>query len=107
MSLTTIQYEELAERIELILQDPERAFDHIRDERIRRRLADLQLPLALIGVETGLFAALAAEPRSFNTIELAKKTGVDCMLLSSYSILHADGGILMNFRETTAILPSY
>lgn len=40
MSLTTIQYEELAERIELILQDPERAFDHIRDERIRRRLAE-------------------------------------------------------------------
>lgn len=33
-------------------------------------------------METGVFSALAAEPRPFNSTELAEKTGVDKGLLS-------------------------
>ncbi|KAI3390763.1 hypothetical protein diail_8686, partial [Diaporthe ilicicola] len=40
-----------------------------------------QLPLAIIGADTGLFAALAAEPRSFTSTELSQKTGVTLSLL--------------------------
>ena len=41
----------------------------------------LQLPLAIIGVETKLFSSLAAEPRPFHITELADRTGVDANLL--------------------------
>ncbi|RYP50589.1 hypothetical protein DL768_003934 [Monosporascus sp. mg162] len=104
MSSTTIQYEALAQQIESILKDPRAITTQIKDEKIRRRLAaggrklgisleeprdtlrrfgymHFQLPLALVGVETGLFAALAAEPRSFTSAELAEKTGVNLSLL--------------------------
>ncbi|KAI0479727.1 S-adenosyl-L-methionine-dependent methyltransferase [Xylaria cf. heliscus] len=104
MKSTATQYEELAQQIESILQRPEAPDVHIPDEQIRRRLADgarklgilmeeprhtmsrlehvhFQLPLAIIGAETGLFAALAAEPRSFTSTELSQKTGVTLSLL--------------------------
>ncbi|KID73928.1 hypothetical protein MBR_06652, partial [Metarhizium brunneum ARSEF 3297] len=42
-----------------------------------------QLPLVLIGVETSLSSALAAESCSFNNVELAETTGVDIGLLSA------------------------
>lgn len=42
-----------------------------------------RLPLALIGVEASSFSALAAEPCSFNSVELAETTGVDSSLLSA------------------------
>ncbi|KAK8041529.1 hypothetical protein PG994_014536 [Apiospora phragmitis] len=97
MGSTSTQYEALAEQIESILQDPSA---QVQDERTCRRLAaaarklgvalefpmetlrrfgyaHLQLPMALIGVETGLFAALAAEPRPFTSAELADKTAVN------------------------------
>uniref|UniRef100_A0A8H7N128 O-methyltransferase C-terminal domain-containing protein n=1 Tax=Bionectria ochroleuca TaxID=29856 RepID=A0A8H7N128_BIOOC len=104
MKSTATQYEELAQQIESILQNPEAPDVHIPDEHIRRRLADggrklsilleeprhtmsrlehvhFQLPLAIIGADTGLFAALAAESRSFTSNELAQKTGVPLSLL--------------------------
>ncbi len=37
--------------------------------------------MALIGVDTGLFAALTAEPRSFTNSELAEKTGKNLSLI--------------------------
>jgi len=104
MSSNTTQYEALAEQIESILQNPEATIAQIKDEATRRRLSEggrrlaasletprdtmrrigyahLQLPLALVGVETKLFAALASEPRPFNITELAEKTSVDIHLL--------------------------
>ncbi|KAH7384633.1 S-adenosyl-L-methionine-dependent methyltransferase [Pyrenochaeta sp. MPI-SDFR-AT-0127] len=104
MTSTPAQYEALAEQMEAILHDPQGALAHIRDEATRRRLveggrklaasleqprdtlrrigyAHLQLPLALVGVETKLFATLAAEPRPFAIAELSEKTGVDTTLL--------------------------
>ncbi|KAJ8133135.1 hypothetical protein O1611_g487 [Lasiodiplodia mahajangana] len=102
MESTATKYEELAQQIESILQHPEDV--HIPDEQIRRRLADggrklsilleeprhtmsrlehvhFQLPLAIIGAETGVFAALAAEARPFTSTELSQKTGVALSLL--------------------------
>jgi hypothetical protein len=86
------------------LQHPEAPDVYIPNEQVRRRLADggrqlsilleeprhtmsrlehvhFQLPLAIIGADTGLFAALAAEPRSFTSTELSQKTGVALSLL--------------------------
>lgn len=40
MSLDNTHYEALAEQIESILRHPERAIEHIRDERTRRRLVE-------------------------------------------------------------------
>lgn len=125
MKSTATQYEELAQQIECILQNPEAPDVSIPDEQIRRRLADggrklsilleeprhtmsrlehvvlitpplsngsfqlgsnldqhFQLPLAIIGADTGLFAALAAEPRPSTSTELSQKTGVTLSLLS-------------------------
>ncbi|KAK2591048.1 hypothetical protein QQS21_011262 [Conoideocrella luteorostrata] len=104
MSLNATQYEALAEQIESILQDPKGAATRIGDERTRRRLVEggrklvaslerprdtlrrigyshFQLPLALVGVETGVFSILASEPRSFSNAELAERTGVEPTLL--------------------------
>ncbi|KAI1088253.1 S-adenosyl-L-methionine-dependent methyltransferase [Rostrohypoxylon terebratum] len=104
MKSTATQYEELAQQIECILQNPEAPDVSIPDEQIRRRLADggrklsilleeprhtmsrlehvhFQLPLAIIGADTGLFAALAAEPRPSTSTELSQKTGVTLSLL--------------------------
>ncbi|KAI1371719.1 S-adenosyl-L-methionine-dependent methyltransferase [Hypoxylon crocopeplum] len=104
MKSTATQYEELAQQIESILQNPEAPDVSIPDEQIRRRLADggrklsilleeprhtmsrlehvhFQLPLAIIGADTGLFAALAAEPRPSTSTELSQKTGVTLSLL--------------------------
>ncbi|GAP92083.1 putative sterigmatocystin 8-o-methyltransferase protein [Rosellinia necatrix] len=104
MSSDATEYEALAQQIESILQQPGGAIEQIRDERTRRRLAEggrklaaalelprqtyrriqyshLQLPLAVVGVETGLFSALASEDRPFGSAELAERTGVDTGLL--------------------------
>jgi hypothetical protein len=129
MNSNATQYEELAEQIESILQDPEAAIAQIRDENTRRRLVQgagklaiclegpretlrrfgysvcgrqrvhdskanpghhqhLQLPLAIIGVETKLFSALVAEARPFHITELTDTTGVDKSLLGICSFPH-------------------
>ncbi|KAI1465560.1 S-adenosyl-L-methionine-dependent methyltransferase [Daldinia caldariorum] len=104
MSLTTAQYEALADQIELILQTPGAA-SQVKDEKVRCRLAEggrklgisfeepgdtlrrfgymhFQLPLVCIGVESGVFKALTTEPeRTFTNVELAEKTGVNSKLL--------------------------
>lgn len=41
------------------------------------------LPLAIVGVDTGVFSALVSEERPFRSTELAEKTGVDIELLSN------------------------
>lgn len=46
----------------------------------------LQLPLALVGVDTGIFAALAAEPGVSQIAQLAERTNVDKGLLSMLPI---------------------
>ncbi|PQE06880.1 Trichodiene oxygenase protein [Rutstroemia sp. NJR-2017a BVV2] len=104
MNSNTTQYEALAEQIEIILRDPEGAAAQIRDEGTLRRLSEagrklavsleqprdtlrrigyshLQLPLALVGVETKLFSTLAAEPRAFSIAELTERTGMEGSLL--------------------------
>ncbi|KAI1144925.1 S-adenosyl-L-methionine-dependent methyltransferase [Nemania diffusa] len=104
MSSTTIQYEELAQQIEAILEDPGTSIARIQDEQLRRRLAEggrklgivleeprhtmhrlghvhFQLLLMIIGVQSGVFDALVAEPRPFNSTELSEKTGVSLSLL--------------------------
>ncbi|KAH8732613.1 S-adenosyl-L-methionine-dependent methyltransferase [Phaeosphaeriaceae sp. PMI808] len=98
------QYETLAAQIESILQDPEGTLAQIEDEETRRRLVQggrklavslespretfrrigyshMQLPLAIVGIQTKLFSTLAAEPRPFKIGELTGKTGVDGTLL--------------------------
>ncbi|KAK6065517.1 O-methyltransferase [Seiridium cupressi] len=104
MAPTAAHYEELADKIEAILQNPEAATE-VKDEKLRRRIAEggrklgiffeepgdtlrrfgymhFQLPLAQIGVESGIFSTLAAEPqRMFTNTDLAQKTGVDPKLL--------------------------
>ncbi|PHH70098.1 hypothetical protein CDD82_7343 [Ophiocordyceps australis] len=104
MSLNSTQYEVLAEQIESILRNLENTTAEINDDKIRRRLvigarklavsleqpretlrrishSSFHLPLALVGVESGVFAALATDSRPFNIAELAEKTGVDKGLL--------------------------
>ncbi|EPE28200.1 S-adenosyl-L-methionine-dependent methyltransferase [Glarea lozoyensis ATCC 20868] len=105
MSSHTTQYEALADQIESILRDPEAAIAQIGDEVTCRRLSEggrklaafleqpkdtlrrigyshLQLPLALVGVESKLFSILAADPRPWNIAELTERTGVDKNLLT-------------------------
>ncbi|KAI1074274.1 S-adenosyl-L-methionine-dependent methyltransferase [Whalleya microplaca] len=103
MASTDTQYEALADQIESILRNPEAT--HVKDERTRLRLAEggrklgisfeqpgdtlrrfgymhFQLPLARVGVESGIFSALTAEPqKTFTNAELAEKTGVNPKLL--------------------------
>ncbi|RYP09610.1 hypothetical protein DL764_001152 [Monosporascus ibericus] len=97
------QYETLAAQIESLLQNPGASAG--QDEQVLRRLAEggrklsiafedrgaslrrigythFQSPLACVGVEAGVFAALAADPsKTFTNAELAEKTGVDPKLL--------------------------
>ncbi|KAI1448534.1 S-adenosyl-L-methionine-dependent methyltransferase [Annulohypoxylon stygium] len=98
------EYEALADQIESLLQRSDGALEQIRDEKIRCRLVEggrklaeslelpretyrriqyshLVLPLALVGVDTGVFSALSSENRPFGSAELAEKTGVDIGLL--------------------------
>lgn len=42
----------------------------------------LQLPLSLVGIESGLFAALSASPAGLSCDELVEKTGMAIGLLS-------------------------
>jgi hypothetical protein len=44
----------------------------------------MQLPFAIIGVESKLFVTLAAELRPFSIAELSDKTGIHLNLLSRY-----------------------
>jgi hypothetical protein len=48
------------------------------------RYQHLQLPFALVGVESKLFATLAAESRPFNITEISEKTGIHLDLLSAF-----------------------
>uniref|UniRef100_A0A8H7MYI0 O-methyltransferase C-terminal domain-containing protein n=1 Tax=Bionectria ochroleuca TaxID=29856 RepID=A0A8H7MYI0_BIOOC len=103
MNCDDTDYEVLASQIESLLKRPDGALQ-IRDEKTRRRLVEgarklaeslefpretyrriqyshLVLPLAVVGVDTGVFSALASENRPFCSTELAKKTGVDTQLL--------------------------
>ncbi|CAH0019604.1 unnamed protein product [Clonostachys rhizophaga] len=50
----------------------------------------LVLPLAVVGVDTGVFSVLASENRPFCSTELAKKTGVDMQLLTTDAISQVD-----------------
>ncbi|KAF2654763.1 S-adenosyl-L-methionine-dependent methyltransferase [Lophiostoma macrostomum CBS 122681] len=104
MTLSISQYEALAQQIETMLVDLEGTTEHIGDEETRHRLVEgasklairledpretlrrtsfshLQLPLAIVGVETKLFSILAAEDRPFHITELTDATGVDKSLL--------------------------
>ncbi|KAI0479724.1 S-adenosyl-L-methionine-dependent methyltransferase [Xylaria cf. heliscus] len=104
MNHNSTEHEALADQIESLLQHPNGAFEQIRDEKTRRRLVEggrklaeslelpretyrriqyshLVLPLAVVGVDTGVFSALASENRPFGGAELAEKTGVDVELL--------------------------
>lgn len=66
-----------------------------------------RLLLALIGVETSLFSALAAEPCSFNSVELTETTGVNSGLLSANSFLDSNRGMSIALRETIPLLLGY
>jgi demethylsterigmatocystin 6-O-methyltransferase len=103
MNCDATEYEALAGQIESLLQRPSGALQ-IGDEKTRRRLVEgarklseslelpretyrriqyshLVLPLAVVGVDTGLFSAMTFENRPFGSTELAEKTGVDVELL--------------------------
>ncbi|KAK7745611.1 hypothetical protein SLS62_009789, partial [Diatrype stigma] len=103
MDRDATEYEALAGQIESLLQRQGGALQ-IRNENTRRRLVEgarklaeslelpretyrriqyshLTLPLAVVGVDTGVFSALASEERPFCSTELAEKTGVDIELL--------------------------
>ncbi|CAJ2509763.1 Uu.00g056630.m01.CDS01 [Anthostomella pinea] len=87
-----------------ILQNTDGAAADVKDERTRRRLIEggrklaasleqpretlrrighfpFQLPLALVGVETGVFDALTAAQHPLSITELAEKSGVNIDLL--------------------------
>ncbi|KAH9872145.1 hypothetical protein IAQ61_004980 [Plenodomus lingam] len=104
MTSNNFNYEALADQIESILKEPESATAKIGNEATRRRLveggrklsialetnretlrrigyAHLQLPFALVGVESKLFATLAAELRPFKITEISEKTGIHLNLL--------------------------
>ncbi|KAI1778506.1 S-adenosyl-L-methionine-dependent methyltransferase [Hypoxylon cercidicola] len=122
MAPTNSHYEALATHIESILQDPD-AVTQLQDEQLRRRLAEggrklglsfeepgdtlrrfgymhFQLPLACIGVESGIFAALAAEPqRIFTNAELAEKTKVDPNLLKRLLRYYQSLGIISQTED--------
>ncbi|KAJ4371318.1 hypothetical protein N0V83_004535 [Neocucurbitaria cava] len=117
MASNDTNYEALADQIKSILKDPESATAKIGNEATRRRLveggrklsvaletnretlrrigyAHLQLPFALVGVESKLFATLAAEPRPFKITEISEKTGIHLNLLKR----------LLRYYEVTEVI---
>jgi hypothetical protein len=104
--MSTDQLEALAEQIESVLRNAEANFANTQDTKaIRRRLCEgarklsvaleeprdtlakvgyrhFELPLVVVGVETGLLAALVTESRAFTSEELSGKSGIDHYLLS-------------------------
>ncbi|KAK6844449.1 hypothetical protein PG995_014559 [Apiospora arundinis] len=100
MDSNVVGFDVLAEQIESILRNPDSDVSKNEDDQARWRLAEaasklsislekpldtlrrygyihLQSPMAFIGVDSGIFGALAAEPRQFTSAELAQKTGMD------------------------------
>ncbi|KAI0410559.1 hypothetical protein F5X98DRAFT_381661 [Xylaria grammica] len=105
-----MQYEALAQQIESVLDDPRPASAQIKDDQLRRRLAEsarklgifleeprhtmrrlghvhFRLPLLVISLDVGLFATLAAESRAFTSAELSVKTGISLSLLRTCFLL--------------------